>query len=58
MKEQAIWSEKLPESDFDLWTVAKAGQKYDSWPWPEKRNFIEMYSACRNQQGNGDKAEK
>ena len=34
-----------------------AGKNLDRRPWPETRIFIEMDSACRNQQGNGDEVE-
>ena len=35
-----------------------AGHKnHDRRPWPETRIFIEMDSACRNQQGNCDEVE-
>ena len=33
------------------------GKIHDRRPWPETRIFIEMDSACRNQQGNCDAVE-
>ena len=33
------------------------GKNHDRRPWPETRIFIEMDSACRNQQGNCDEVE-
>ena len=33
------------------------GKNDDRQPWPETRIFIEMDSACRNQQGNCDEVE-
>ena len=33
------------------------GKNLDRRPWPETRIFIEMDSACRNQQGNCDEVE-
>ena len=33
------------------------GKNHDRRPWPETRIFIEVDSACRNQQGNCDKVE-
>ena len=33
------------------------GKSDDSRPWPETRIFIEMNSACRNQQGKCDEVE-
>ena len=33
------------------------GKNLDRRPWPETRIFIEMDSACRNQQGNWDEVE-
>ena len=38
-----------------LLTVRK--KNHDRRPWPETRTFIEMDSACRNQQGNCDEVE-
>ena len=32
--------------------TAKGWKNHDRRPWPETRIFIEMDSACRNQQGN------
>ena len=43
MTEKATWSENDKENDLNLWNSAK------SW---ETRIFIEMDSACKNQQGN------
>ena len=31
--------------------LLKVGKNHDRRPWPETRIFIEMDSACRNQQG-------
>ena len=33
------------------------GKNHDRRPWPETRIFIEMDSACRNQQGIFDEVE-
>ena len=33
------------------------GEHHDRRPWPERRIFIEMDSACMNQQGNCDEVE-
>ena len=33
------------------------GKNHDRRPWPETRVFIEMDSACRNQQGNCNEVE-
>ena len=33
------------------------GKNLDRRTWPETRIFIEMDSACRNQQGNCDEVE-
>ena len=33
------------------------GKTHDKQSWPEMRIFIEMDSACRNQQGNCDEVE-
>ena len=34
--------------------ILTVGKNHDRRPWPETRVFIEMDSACRNQQGNYD----
>ena len=33
------------------------GKYHDRRPWPETRIFLEIDSACRNQQGNCDEVE-
>ena len=38
-------------------TLLSVGKHHDRRPWPETRIFIEMDSACRNQQGNCDEVE-
>ena len=53
MTEQATLIESVSENDLNL-TV---GKNHDRRPWPETRIFIEMDSACRNQQGNCDEVE-
>ena len=57
MTEQATLNENVSENDLNLWNTANGGKNHDRWPWPEKRIFIEMDSACRNQQGNCDEVE-
>ena len=54
--EQATLNEfvKMISTSEILLTVEKND---DSRPWPETRIFIEMDSACRNQQGNCDEVE-
>ena len=37
--------------------LLKVGKNHDRRPWPETRIFIEMDSACKNQQGNYDEVE-
>ena len=37
--------------------LVTVGKNHDRRPWPETSIFIEMDSACRNQQGNCDEVE-
>ena len=58
MTEQATLIENVSENDFNLRNTANGWKKnHYRRPWPETRIFIEMDSACRNQQGNCDEVE-
>ena len=45
-------NQNVSENDVNLWKSANGWKNLDRRPWPETRIFIEMDSACRNQQGN------
>ena len=57
MTEQATLNENVSETDLNLWNTANGWKNHNRRPWPETRIFIEMDSACRNQQGNCDEVE-
>ena len=57
MTEQATLNENVSENDLNLCNTANGWKNHDRRPWPETRIFIEMDSACRNQQGNCDEVE-
>ena len=51
MTEQTTLNQNVSGNDVKFWNSAN-GKNLDRRPWPETRIFIEMDSACRNQQGN------
>ena len=57
MTEQATLNENVSENDMNLWNSANSWKNHDRLPWPETRIFIEMDSACRNQQGTYNEVE-
>ena len=59
MTEQAtILNENVSENDLKTFEILLAvGKNHDRRPWPETRIFMEMDSACRNQQGYCDEVE-
>ena len=57
MTEQATLNENVIENDLNLCNSANRWKNYNRRTWPETRIFIEMDSACRNQQGSYDEVE-
>ena len=52
MTEQTTLNQNVNENDVNLWNSANGWKKSRYTTLPETRIFIEMDSACRNQQGN------
>ena len=57
MTEQATLNENVRIMIKTCEILLMVGKKRNRWPWPEMRIFIEIDSACRNQQGNCSEVE-